>query len=107
MRHFSNRYLICSGLATLLGALTHLGAIIGGPSWYSFIGAPDSIARLAANGHPYPAVLCVAIASVLCVWAAYAFSGAGLVRRLPFVRLVLAVISAALSVATASHQGIS
>jgi hypothetical protein len=93
MERTSNRYLICSGLAAIVGALIHLAAVAGGPSWYSFIGAPDSIARLAAIGHPYPTIVCVAIASVLFIWAAYAFSGAGLIRRLPFARTALVMIS--------------
>jgi putative oxidoreductase len=98
VEHTSNRYLVWSGLTAIVGAIIHLAAIVGGPSWYSFIGAPNSIVHLAAIGHPYPAIACVVIASILFVLAAYAFSGAGLVRRLPFVRITLVLISTILVV---------
>jgi hypothetical protein len=41
-----------------------------------------------------PRVYAVLIALLLFVWAAYAFSGAGLLRRLPLLRTGLVTISA-------------
>ena len=47
---------------------------------------------------PHPelraALITVGIAAVLFVWAAYAFSGAGLIPRLPLLRTALVAISA-------------
>lgn len=40
-----------------------------------------------------PALVTLAIAAVLAIWALYAFSGAGLVRRLPLLRTALVLIS--------------
>ncbi len=52
------------------------------------------MARAAARGAWEPTVITLGIASVLAIWAAYAFSGAGLIARLPLLRTGLVVISA-------------
>jgi hypothetical protein len=52
------------------------------------------MARLAARGSAYPAVVTTGIAVVLGAWALYALSGAGVVRRLPRLRLALVLIAA-------------
>jgi hypothetical protein len=98
MKASFNPYLVCAGIATMTGGMIHLAAIFGGPPWYRFIGAPDSIVDLAVIGHPYPIVVCVSIASVLFVWACYAFSGARLIKRLPLLRTGLIAIAAMLIV---------
>jgi hypothetical protein len=50
--------------------------------------------RLAEQGSPTATVITLGIAAVLAVWAAYAFSGAGMIPRLPLLKLVLVAISA-------------
>ena len=52
------------------------------------------MARLAAHGSIYPTIVTACIAAILGVWALYAFSGAGVIRRLPFLRLALTLIAA-------------
>lgn len=52
------------------------------------------MARAAARGDWHPTLVTLAIASILLVWAAYAFSGAGWLPRLPLLRTGLVVISA-------------
>ena len=52
------------------------------------------MARAAERGSPVPALITAAIAAILALCAAYAFSGAGLIGRLPLVRVGLLVISA-------------
>ena len=86
--------LMVGGALTGVAALLHVGIIIGGPDWYRFFGAGERMARLAESGSLYPAVVTAAIAVVLGVWSLYGFSGAGFVRRLPFLRLALGVIAA-------------
>ena len=49
---------------------------------------------MAGRGDLRPALITLAIAAVLFGWAAYAFSGAGLVRRLPLLRTGLVAIGA-------------
>ncbi len=88
-----NWFLILGGVASASAALAHLAVIVGGPAWYRFFGAGERMARAAERGlWTAPAMTC-AIAGVLFVWAAYAFSGAGLIPRLPLLRLGLVTIS--------------
>ena len=82
------------GALTGAASLLHIAIIIGGPRWYRFFGAGERMARLAASGSLYPAVVTSTLAVILAVWALYALSGAGFVRPLPFLRLALAVIAA-------------
>lgn len=89
-----NRWLILGGTLSALAALLHVAVIVGGPSWYRFFGAGEAMARAAERGSSTPALLTLAIAAMLMLWALYAFSGAGIIRRLPLLRTALILISA-------------
>ena len=89
-----NKWLVAGGILSILAAMLHLAIIVGGAEWYRFFGAGERMARAAERGHAMPAVYAVLIALLLFVWAAYAFSGAGLLRRLPLLRTGLVTISA-------------
>ena len=89
-----NPWLVAGGVLSTVASLLHLACIVGGPSWYRFFGAGEAFARAAARGSPVPALVTLAIATGLAIWAAYAFSGAGLIPRLPLIRIGLAVIAA-------------
>lgn len=67
--------------------------MIGGPNWYRFFGAGENMAQLAKDGSTYPIAITTVIAIVLALWAIYAFSGAGIIRRLPLLKPVLVTIS--------------
>lgn len=88
--------MVGAGVISLAGALLHLAIPIGGPAWYAAFGAPRRLVALAEAGAPYALVSCFAIATVLLVFAGYAFSAAGLIRRLPLLRPVLALIACVL-----------
>ena len=88
-----NPVLLTAGVLNAAAALLHLGCILGGPAWYRFFGAGEGMARAAARGDPKAALITLAIAAVLAIWAAYAFSGAGVIARLPLLKLGLAAIS--------------
>lgn len=77
-----------------LAALLHVGIVLGGPEWYRFFGAGEPMAAMAARGELLPTVVTIGIAAVLSAWAVYALSGAGIVRRLPFTRAVLVLVTA-------------
>jgi len=79
---------------TGVAALLHLGCIIFGASWYRFLGAGEQMALLAEQGHWYPTVVTSVITLVLLIWTLYALSGAKVIRPLPFLRVVLAIIAA-------------
>lgn len=88
------RWLVAGGMLSAIASLLHLGCILGGPAWYRFFGAGESMARAAGRGELRPTVITLAIAAVLALWAAYAFSGAGLLPRLPLLRTALVAITA-------------
>jgi len=88
-----NPTLVLAGAGSLAASVLHLACIAGGPDWYRFFGAGERMARMSARGHWYPTVFTLGIAAILCVWALYAWSGAGLIPRLPLLRLGLCVIT--------------
>ncbi|PWF49340.1 hypothetical protein [Massilia glaciei] len=96
MQQAKNNYLIWSGIAAAAGGLLHVAVIFGGPAWYRLIGATEPIVRLAAKGHAFPVIVCLFAAAVLFACAGFAFSGAGLIPRLPFLRTALVLITTAL-----------
>ncbi|WP_309626994.1 hypothetical protein [Brevundimonas sp.] len=89
-----NPILIVGGALSAAASLLHLAVIAGGPAWYRFFGAGEGMARMAEQGSLTPTLVTLGIATVLAVWAAYAFAGAGLIPRLPLMRTALVLISA-------------
>src|SRR6478672_9009871 len=89
-----NALLLVGGALSFVAASLHLACIAGGSEWYRALGAGPQIANMAARGHWYPTTMAIFIAAVLSVWGLYAWSGAGVVRRLPLLRLALIVITA-------------
>jgi len=94
MQKTQNYFLIAGASLSGAAAVLHLGCIVFGAPWYRFLGAGEQMAQLDLAGHWYPKTITLFIAAVLTVWALYALSGAGLIRRLPFVRTVLCAITA-------------
>ncbi len=78
-------WLLAAGSMNIAAALLHLACIFGGPEWYRFMGAGERMVRLAEIGSPQPALITLGIASALSAAAAYAFSGAGILPRLPLL----------------------
>ena len=72
-----SRWLVLGGSLSALAAILHIAVIAGGPAWYRFFGAGEGMATAAERGSPTPALVTLAIAAILMVWALYAFSGAG------------------------------
>jgi len=89
-----NNWLIAGGVLSAAASLGHLAVIAGGPDWYRFVGAGEEMAQAAERGSLMPHLVTVGIAALLAVWALYAFSGAGLIRRLPLLRTALVAITA-------------
>ena len=78
--------LVIAGSFSLLAAFLHIGIVIGGPGWYRFFGAGDSMALMAAKGSVRPVFITLSIAAILFLWAFYAWSGAGFLPRMPFIK---------------------
>jgi hypothetical protein len=90
----TNLFLLIGAVLSGTAALLHLGCIVFGAPWYRFMGAGEHMAQMALAGHWYPTVVTLAIAAMLAVWALYALSGAGIIARLPLLRVALCVITA-------------
>ena len=86
--------LVVGAMLSGVAALAHLACIVIGPRAYRFMGAGERMARAAEAGRLRPTVVTLAIAAALLVWSAYALSGAGVVRALPFTKQGLSIISA-------------
>ena len=86
-------WLLAAGWMSIAAALLHMACIVGGPSWYRAVGAGERIATMVERGAWYPTFITVVISAVLGAWAAYAFSAAGAIGRLPLMRTALVLIS--------------
>lgn len=86
-------WLVAGGVLSAAASVLHLAVIVGGADWYRFFGAGEGMARAAERGSLMPAVVTIGIAAILAIWALYAFSGAGLIRRLPLLRTGLVMIT--------------
>lgn len=89
----NNVYLHMAAAANGIAALLHLGCIVFGAPWYRFFGAGEGVVQLALAGSRIPDMMAAGIAALLGVWGLYALSGAGVVIRLPLLRLALCVIT--------------
>ena len=52
------------------------------------------MAQMAEAGHIYPAMVTLVISTLLTIWSLYALSGAGVILKLPLLRLALCLIAA-------------
>jgi hypothetical protein len=84
--------LVTAGWMSIAAALAHVACIVGGTPWYLFMGAPPQLVLAAEQGDGRLAIMTACIAIIIFGWAAYAFSAAGLTKRLPFTRLALIAI---------------
>lgn len=88
-----SKFLVTGGLIAAATAIWHLLCIIGGPSWYAFARAPKVIVDSAMQGTFIAPLGAIVIASLMFTRTAYAFSGAGLIRKIPLLVPVLITIS--------------
>jgi hypothetical protein len=88
-----NYYLLIAGCLSFMAALLHLLIIYKGTEWYAFFHAGDKFVHLSKQGSIYPDLVTFVIAMVLMTWGLYAFSGAQLITRLPFLKPILIIIT--------------
>ncbi len=88
-----NVFLIVAGTLSAVAAILHLGCIYFGASWYRFFGAGEQMALLSEQGSIQPTLITSVIVLVLSIWSMYAFSAAGVIFKLPLIRLALVLIT--------------
>ena len=89
-----NLLLSIAAVLNAIVALLHIGCIYFGATWYRFMGAGERMASLAERGSIQPTIITSFIVLIFSIWSVYAFSGAGVVFQLPFLRWVLVAITA-------------
>lgn len=85
-------FLIGAGIA-IFGAIIHWVAPFVGPDWYAFLTSPKWVVDSAQSGTIRAPVGAAVIGLLMFTCGLYAFSGAGIIRRLPLTRTGLIVIS--------------
>lgn len=80
------------GVCSTLVGLLHIVIIFYGAPAYRYFGAGEEMATMSENGSLLPALVTLIIAFVFLIWGLYAFSGVGLIKRLPLLRLGLVII---------------
>jgi hypothetical protein len=83
--------LVAAG-CSLAVALLHAVVPLVGPAAYRFIGGFSQASAVESGAAVRLALITYAVALLFAIWALYAFSGAGVLRRLPLLRLGLLVI---------------
>ena len=86
--------LIVGGVLSAIASLLHLGCIAFGAAWFRLFGAPEPLIRAYEAGDMRLVWITIVIAAGLAIWAAYAFSAAGLIGKLPLLRTGLVTIAA-------------
>ena len=93
MEKQKNAFLIVAALLNGIAALLHLACIYFGAPLFRFLGT-EAMARMYEAGNVlHPIIVCLVIATILFIWALYALSGAGVIRKLPFLRFVLIFVT--------------
>ncbi|TFH89326.1 hypothetical protein [Vibrio ouci] len=93
MNRRENNFLIAASGCCFLAAFAHLGCIVFGADWYRMLGGGEAMAQMAEQGLWYPTLITLTIAAMLCVWGTFALAGAGVIKKLPFTRCILVVIT--------------
>ena len=86
-------FLLVGGVISALISILHVILALR-PALYRHISAGQEsvLAQMAGQGSRPTTVATVALALIFAIWAAYAFSGAGLINPLPWLRAALIVI---------------
>lgn len=93
MQATADNMLLAAAALCGLAALAHIGCIVFGGDWYRFFGAGEQMAQMSEQGLWYPAMVTSVIVIALLICASYALAAAGVMRRLPFMRLALLAIT--------------
>ena len=87
-----NQWLKLGGILSFVVALLHLAIIFVGAPAYRYFGAGEDMATAAESGSAFPAMMTLVLVAIFTIWGLYAFSGAGVIRQLPLLRIALLLI---------------
>lgn len=89
-----NQWLKLGGILSFAVALLHIIIIFVGASAYRYFGAGEDMAAASESGSAFPALLTLVLVAIFAVWGLYGLSGAGVIRRLPLLKIALILIGA-------------
>jgi putative oxidoreductase len=84
--------LIIGGVINFMIAVTHWIIPIIGPPAYIFFGAGEAMAEMASENPIMPGAITYLLGICFFVFGLYALSGAGVIRSLPMLTPVLAIV---------------
>jgi hypothetical protein len=90
-----NKFLLAGGIISALISIFHIILALK-PALYQFV-APDQnspLSQMAQQGSSTTTIASIVLVAIFATWAVVAFSGAGLLRRLPLVNTGLVIIAA-------------
>ncbi|MBA3442076.1 MAG: hypothetical protein H0T92_19625 [Pyrinomonadaceae bacterium] len=87
-----NQLLKTGGILSFAVALLHIVIILAGAPAYRYFGAGEEMATAAESGSAFPALLTLLLVAIFAIFGLYALSGAGVIRRLPFLNIALILI---------------
>lgn len=90
---FKSKFLVLGGCIAGISAIWHLLCILGGPSWFIFARAPSEIITSAQQGTLLAPIGTIVVAALMLTCTLYAFSGAGIIRKIPLLKSALITIS--------------
>jgi hypothetical protein len=89
-----NQWLILGGILSFAVALLHVIIIFIGAPAYRYFGAGEDMATAAESGSAFPTLLTLFLIAIFAIWGFYGLSGAGVMRRLPLLKIALILIGA-------------
>ncbi len=89
-----NQWLRLGGILSFAIALLHVIIIFIGAPAYRYFGAGEDMATAAESGSAFPALLTLFLVAIFAIWGFYGLSGAGVIRRLPLLKIALILIGA-------------
>ncbi len=89
-----NQWLKLGGILSFVVALLHVLIIFIGAPAYRYFGAGEDMAAAAESGSAFPAMLTLLLVIIFAIWGFYGLSGAGVIRRLPLLKIALILIGA-------------
>jgi len=83
-----------AGLANILIAIAHIICLLWADRMFELGGVAPQMQQLAEINSVLPYMVTIAVAVVFFVFGLYAFSAAGFIRPLPFLKLIVILITA-------------
>ncbi len=90
----NNQWLKLGGILSFAIAFLHVVIIFIGAPAYRYFGAGEDMATAAESGSAFPALLTLFLVAIFAIWGFYGLSGAGIIRRLPLLKIALILIGA-------------